>query len=180
MATDLALGRALPCNDQVAGLVAVYFFNFAAPAIDDIAVSATNDITSLDAVSAYKYELKGPNTLVTTFNPSQENGTSFYTQVLTLQLINIPQTLEAELIKMATNRLRIVVQDRNGNAFLCGYREGCNLTSGDMQTGGAHGDFVGANLVFTANEDRLPYRLNGATKTNPFAGMTETVTVVST
>ena len=179
MSNDLTNGRLLPCNDQVGGIVNVYFFNFNAPGIDDISVSSDFLVTSFDTSTAYQWEVKGANLLDNTINSSQANGTNFVESVLTLQLINIDPTDEAEIMKMAVSRPRIVVQDRNGVARLMGYREGCNLTAGNITTGTAEGDFVGANLTFTAREKRFPLRLSGATETNPFAGQTETVTVVS-
>lgn len=58
-----------------------------------------------------------------------------------------------------------------------GVDHGCEVTGGTIVTGGAMGDLSGYTLTLNAQETLPANFLEGATAANPFAGMTDTVTV---
>ena len=86
MACDfITTGRAEPCKDSVGGVRAVYFS-------DDFGV-VTYDVTDTDVITAvagtpnaYKYEVRGASTYTETVTSSRENGTTYFEEVLELQL----------------------------------------------------------------------------------------------
>ena len=175
MACNISLGYNEPCKDSIAGLTAVYFMNYNT---GSFTLNATDVVTSFPTGSTvYKYELKGTNGYTETVNTSRDNGTTFFSQVLSLQLKKLEATATKELKLLAYGRPKIVVCDRNGNAFLVGKNEGADMTGGTITTGTAYGDLSGYTLQFTGNEVLPANFLSGSTLANPFAGVSNPPTV---
>ena len=176
MACNISLGYNEPCKDSVAGLTAVYFMNFNT---GSFTLDATDVVTSFPSGSTvYKYELKGTNGYTETVNTSRDNGTTFFSQELSLQLKKLTAEATKELKLLAYSRPKIVVADRNGNAFLVGKNEGADMTAGTITTGTAYGDLSGYTMVFTGQEQLPANFLSGSTLANPFAGVSNAPTVV--
>lgn len=154
MACQLTSGRTEPCKDVVGGLQAVYFSNFDAFSFDDITFDGTNDEISAIANTpdAFKYELKGNNDFNETINSSRENGTTFYEQVLTLNLKKLTAKMHKELKLLVANRPKVFVEDNNGNIFLAGAEFGMDVTAGNITRGVAMGDASGYTLTLTGME----------------------------
>lgn len=179
MACDLTLGRLEDCKDQIGGIDAVYFVNFGD--LGTLTVGSDDEITDADGTfSAYKYELKGTNNLEQTINSSRETGTTFFSQVLNLQLKKLSKEQNKELKLMAWGRPHVVVADRNGNAWLVGQVRGAEVTGGTIVTGSAMGDLAGYTINLTADEPTPAAAINGAVVDDPFAGWsgaTDTIVV---
>jgi hypothetical protein len=177
MACDITLGRKEPCKDSVGGIKAVYFINYGditGLAYDD---TDTDVIDDLGALTAYKYELKGANSLEETANTSRENGTNFWEQVVTAILKKKDAQTNKEMKLLAYGRPHIVVEDYNGTAVIVGLEHGAEVAV-NTSTGAAMGDLNGYTITATAQE-RVPANfLKDAVKDNPFAGLGSTVTVV--
>jgi len=78
---------------------------------------------------------KNTSSLTQTVNASVENGTVFYTQVLSL-VLNKPVVADiVELTNLAKGRLGILVQDNNDNYFVMGHTRGAELTGGSLLPG---------------------------------------------
>ena len=71
----------------------------------------------------------------------------------------------------------MVIEDYNGNAFMMGLEHGADVSGGTIVTGAAMGDLSGYTLTLTAQELKPANFLEGATSANPFAGLSNTVTV---
>ena len=176
MPCNISLGYNEPCKDSVAGLTAVYFMNFNT---GSFTLNATDVVTAFPSGSTvYKYELKGTNGYTETVNTSRDNGTTFFSQELSLQLKKLTAEATKELKLLAYSRPKIVVADRNGNAFLVGKNEGADMTTGTITTGTAYGDLSGYTMVFTGQEQLPANFLSGSTLANPFAGVSNAPTVV--
>ena len=176
MPCNISLGYNEPCKDSVAGLTAVYFMNFNT---GSFTLNATDVVTSFPSGSTvFKYELKGTNGYTETVNTSRDNGTTFFSQELSLQLKKLTAEATKELKLLAYSRPKIVVADRNGNAFLVGKNEGADMTAGTITTGTAYGDLSGYTMVFTGQEQLPANFLSGSTLANPFAGVSNAPTVV--
>ena len=176
MACNISLGYNEPCKDSVAGLTAVYFMNFNT---GSFTLNATDVVTAFPTGSTvYKYELKGTNGYTETVNTSRDNGTTFFAQVLSLQLKKLTAEATKEFKLLAYGRPKIVVADRNGNAFLVGKDYGADMTAGTITTGTAYGDLSGYTLEFTGQEALPANFLSGSTVANPFAGVSNAPTVV--
>jgi hypothetical protein len=176
MPCNISLGYNEPCKDSVAGLTAVYFMNYNT---GSFTLNATDVVTAFPSGSTvYKYELKGTNGYTETVNTSRDNGTTFFSQVLSLQLKKLTAEATKELKLLAYGRPKIVVADRNGNAFLVGRLEGADMTAGTITTGVAYGDLSGYTMEFTGQEQLPANFISGSTLANPFAGVSNAPIVV--
>tara|TARA_R110001592_G_C13142062_1_gene747404 strand:+ start:1765 stop:2301 length:537 start_codon:yes stop_codon:yes gene_type:complete len=178
MACDLTAGRQEVCKESVGGLQAVYFINFVSgstftrPSDGEV----TGDFSTL---TAYKYELKGTSAYTETVNSSRENGTTFFSQELTLNLKKLTNEMTTELKTLAYGRPQIVVHTNAGDALLVGQDRGADLTAGTIQTGGGLGDLYGYSVSMTGEEQLPAGFISGSTVDNPFAAVTAPTIVTS-
>lgn len=170
MACEISLGRIEKCKDATGGLKAVYFVNWG-----DI-TGVTYDETNTDAIeavvgspSAYKYELKGNSSFEQAITSSRENGTTFFEQTLNLTLKKLSIVDHKQIKLLSYGRPQVVVEDNNGNLFLCGLEHGMEVSGGTIVTGAAMGDLSGYTLTLTGQE---PVPANFLTTTLTSAGFT--------
>lgn len=176
MACNLTQGRQEVCKESVGGLQGVYFLNFTTGSFTK---NASGEVTALPSGSTvYYYELKGTSAYTETVNSSRENGTTFFSQELTLNLKKLTNEMTTQLKLMAYGRPQIVVWTKQGDALLVGETEGADLTAGTINTGGAMGDLYGYSATFTGQEQLPAAFLSGSTTTNPFAGLSAQPTIV--
>lgn len=161
MSCDIANGRLEACKDSISGLLNIYFVNYGDMTTEDVTYgTGANDevitaITPASPISLYKYELKGANGFEQTIQTSRDNGTTFYEQVLTVQLKTQNAATTKQVKLLAAGRPRIIVETRNHQFFMVGLDQGADLTAGSISSGTAMGDFNGYSLTFTAME-KLP------------------------
>jgi len=183
MATcSLTLGRQEVCKESVGGIQGVYFMNYPSssydPAFTDNA--STGYITAFPSGSVvYYYQLKGTSAYQETVNSSRENGTTFFSQELTLNLKKLTAEMTTQLKTLAYGRPVAIVWTTNGDALVAGLTKGMDLTAGTIQTGAGLGDLYGYSVTMTGLEPLPAQFLSGSTATNPFAGMGNAPTVVS-
>lgn len=177
MACDLSAGRNVPCKDVVGGVSAVYFVDFGG--LGAITESADEVTDMAGTFSAYKYIVKGANSLEQAVTSSQDNGTTFFEQTLTL---NLPKLTKEDMVQfklMAYGRPHCVIVDNNGNALLAGKEHGLTVSAGSITTGAAFADMSGTTLTLSGSEKLPSNFIAGATAANPFAGMSSaTATIV--
>ena len=176
MACNITAGRNEVCKDSIGGLQGVYFLNYTTGSFTK---NANGEVTALPTGSTvYYYELKGNSSYQETVNSSRDNGTTFFSQELTLNLKKLTNEMTTQLKVLAYGRPQIIVWTQNGDSLLVGEKEGADLTAGTIQTGGAIGDLYGYSSTFTGQE-RLPAAfLSGSTVSNPFAGLSAQPTIV--
>jgi len=176
MACNINLGRNEVCKDSVGGLQGVYFLNFTTGSFTK---NGDGEVTALPSGSTvYYYELKGNSSYTETVNTSRDNGTTFFSQELTLNLKKLTNEMTTQLKLLAYGRPQIVVWTMNGDALLVGEKEGADMTAGTIQTGGAMGDLYGYSAVFTGQEKLPASFLSGSTTSDAFAGLTAQPTIV--
>ena len=127
-------------------------------AIDD--VTNLGEVADSSAAATFVYwDLpKNTSSLTQTVNASIENGTVYYTQVLTMTVNNVLGADLDEIADMGKGRLSIVVEDVNGNFLVMGHENGCILSGGTGQLGTTMADLNGFSLEFTAEEvDAAPF-----------------------
>lgn len=154
MACDVNLGRLEPCKDSVGGIIAIYINGAYTSGLLDTATfeATTNEIEGFaTALTFYKFDLKGANGFEQTNENSRENGTSFFTQTGTVVLKKQDKTTTAQLKLLSYGRPQIIFQDYNGNYFLAGIENGCEVQV-NTATGQAMGDLNGYNLTITGTE----------------------------
>ena len=156
MNCDISRGRLEECAESVGGINAVYFVNNG-----DLGV-VTYESTNTDVVlevsgtpSAYKFDVRGASTYTETPTKSRENGTTFFEQVLELQLPKLTKEDHKTVKLLCYNSPHIIIEDNNGNLFLSGLEYGMDVSGGSIVTGGAMGDMSGYTLSFTGQE-KLP------------------------
>ncbi len=163
MACNLTTGRtAYPCTDSIGGLDYVEFADYHTLTISGsyTSGSVTYDVANTDVITAfngsptwYKYEL---NSTACNFTQnivsSEDNGTAYYEQVLTLSLQKLDKATHKELKLMVWGKPHVRIHDRNGNIFIMGLTKGAKVTGGSIATGGAAGDLNGYTLTLTAME----------------------------
>lgn len=155
MACSLTSGRSLPCKSAVGGLKTVYFADFGT--LGTATISA-GEITALSGITSwYQYDIKGNSSLETAINSSRENGTTFYTQTLSLTLTYLDKATQEEIKLLAHARPHIAIEDYNGNFFLVGLENGAEVTGGTIVSGAAMGDLSGFTLTFEGMEKAPAY-----------------------
>ena len=169
MACNLTLGRNEPCKDSVGGIATVYFCNYTS---SFGAITGSNDtglITSIPTGSiVYAYDLKGNSSYTETVNTSRDNGTTFFSQELVLNLKKLSNEMTTQLKLMAYGRPQIFIHTMAGDTLLVGQREGADVTAGTIQTGAALGDLYGYSVTFTGQEQFPAPFVSGSTYGNPF------------
>jgi len=179
MSCDLSAGRNVPCRDSVGSIHAVYFIDFG----DLGTVSLTSDeVTDVSGTFfAYKYLVKGANSLEQAVTASTENGTVFFEQTLTLNLQKLTKEDMVQLKLLSFGRPHCVVEDMNGNFVLAGKDHGMSVSGGSITTGAAMGDMSGiSSLTLVANEKLPANFISGATQADPFGtSITGACTVVA-
>jgi len=177
MACNLSAGRNEVCKDSIGGLAGVYFLNFTTGSFTK---NGSGEVTAFPSGSTvYYYQLKGTSAYTETVNSSRENGTTFFSQELVLNLKKLTNEMTTQLKLLAYGRPQIIVATMNGDAFLVGKNEGADLTAGTIQTGGALGDLYGYSVTFTGMEQFPASFLSGSTTTNALGGLTANYTVVT-
>ena len=176
MACNLTQGRQEVCKESVGGLSGVYFINYTTGSFTK---NGSGQVTALPTgTTVYYYELKGNSSYTETVNSSRDNGTTFFSQELVLNLKKLTNEMTTQLKLMAYGRPQIVVWTMNGDALLVGEREGADVTAGTISTGGAMGDLYGYSVTFTGQEQLPDAFLSGSTTTSPFAGLSVQPTIV--
>lgn len=171
MSCNLTAGRNEPCKESIGGLQGVYFMNFQTGSFSK---DANGQITAFPSGSTvYYYELKGTSAYTETVNTSRENGTTFFSQEVTLNLKKLTNEMTTQLKLMAYGRPQVAVHTKNGETLLIGEQEGADVTAGTIQTGGGLGDLYGYSVTLTGQEKLPAPFISGSTVSDPFAALTD-------
>jgi hypothetical protein len=180
MSCNLSAGRNEVCKDSIGGIAGVYFVNFTGSLSNVTNGESDALVETLPAgLTAYYYELKGNSSYTENVNSSRDNGTTFFSQELVLNLKKLTNEMTTQLKLMAWGRPQIFVHTMNGDTLLVGQREGADLTAGTIQTGAAIGDLYGYSATFTGQEPFPAAFISGSTFQNPFGAVTNPPTIVS-
>lgn len=182
MSCDITHGRVEQCKDSVSGLKAIYIINFDELNEDSAVFDTTTDLEDqldtwipVDTVSPlniYKYELKSTaNALNTKINPSRDNGTTFFTQELVVNLKRQDVVTHKQVKLLSYGRPRIIARSMTDQFFLLGFAQGCDVSAGTIGTGAALGDFNGYQLTFTAEEELPPLFIDCNKEEDPTTGL---------
>ena len=122
MACNLTIGRNEPCKDSIGGLDSVYFVNYTS---GSLATSSQADTDALieslpTGLTVYQYQLKGNSSYTETVNSSRDNGTTFFSQELVLNLKKLTNEMTTQLKLMAYGRPQIFVHTSAGDTLLVG------------------------------------------------------------
>lgn len=162
MACDISRGRLEPCKDKVGGIAKVYFVNNGD--LGDIGYDVT-DTDVIDTVSgtpsAYEFVVRGASTYTGTPTSSRENGTTYFEQVLELQLPQLTKEDHKTIKLLSYGHPHVIIEDNNGNFMLAGLEYGMDVTGGSVVTGSGMGEFSGYTLTLSGME-KVPANFLGA------------------
>jgi hypothetical protein len=180
MSCQLSAGRNEVCKESVGGLSGVYFVNFTGSLANITDGDSDALISTLPTgLTAYFYDLKGTSAYTETVNSSRENGTTYFSQELTLNLKKLTNEMTTQLKLIARGRTQVFVHTMQGDTLLVGQREGADLIGGTIQTGAAMGDLYGYSIQLQANEQFPASFISGSTFGSPFGGVTNPPTIVN-
>jgi len=171
-------GFQINCKEAIGGIKAIYLGEYATFANDATIDGTSNLVTALPTGSVYEFELpKHTGSFTEEAAISIENGTVFYTQTIVCSFHGMSAARALQLQNIAKGRNVLFVQDNNDNIWMCGYKDGVEVTAFTTTTGTAKGDMVGYTVTVTGEEKDKAYLLDQDTGDNPFEDFA-TVTVV--
>jgi len=163
MACSITNGREWQCKEQTGGIVAVYFANFGEltglTVADGAIASGLDTAVGGGKATLYKFALpKDTANLSDVLNVSTENGTVEAEQTLEITLHKLQAADRNKIRLIATGRPHVIVEDRNGNNLLLGFKRGVDVTSATAQTGTAGTDLSGYTISMVGKEkEQAPY-----------------------
>jgi hypothetical protein len=176
MPCNLSAGRQEVCKESIGGIQGVYFVNYTTGSFTK---NGSGEVTAVPSGSVlYFYQLKGSSAYTETVTTSRDNGTTFFSQELILNLKKLTNEMTTQLKLMAYGRPQIIVWTNNGDALLVGEQLGADVTAGTIQTGAALGDLYGYSVTFTGMEKLPAAFLSGSSTTNALGGLTANYSVV--
>ena len=176
MPCNLSAGRQEVCKESIGGIQGVYFVNYTTGSFTK---NGSGEVTAVPSGSVlYFYQLKGSSAYTETVTTSRDNGTTFFSQELVLNLKKLTNEMTTQLKLMAYGRPQIFVHTSAGDTLLVGQREGADVTGGTIQTGAALGDLYGYSVTFTGLEPFPAPFVSGSTFGSPFGAMANQPTIV--
>ena len=163
MACNLTAGIQLGCRDNTGGLATLWITDYTN--VTSITSNTGDTITAISGTGTfYEFQLiRTSSQLTETVNASLENGTVFYQGEIVTYFNKLGQDKRNILKTLAqSQRLAIVVEDNNGQYFLCGQTYGCFISAGTSVTGKALGDANGYNMTFQYLEPNPMNQLSGS------------------
>ena len=171
MSCDLTSGRLLDeCLVGRAGIKTLFYTKLADFQTLTSITETGGEITSLGAVAIdiFRFEMADNVGLFDqAVNASQENGTSFVAQNLTLTLFNILPADLADLNNLKVGSWVIWTLDFQDNIRMFGRYNGANANGGSETSGTAAGDKKGLDMTFMAEENDYAVFMQAFT-TTPF------------
>lgn len=162
MATcNLTAALALDCLDNVGGLKNLWIssnFDYTSITADN-----TDGITAVSGGTGTFYQVEIPKSgasFTENFNVSEENGTAFFEQTVTIPVQKLSSAKREQIQLIAYNRAtRVVVEDNNGVYWLIGLERGCTLTAGTTTSGANVGEASAYNFTLSAQEKEMMYQV---------------------
>lgn len=168
MACLMTTGRKLACKDAVGGIRAIYFADYGTLGTATIALGIVTAFSGT-AYTLFKYDVKSASGLSQTITSSDETGTTFYAQSLTVVLTKLDALTQQELQKLIVGRAHAFIEDNNGNFLAVGMTRGTNVT-GTITTGVALGDLNGYTLTVMGEEPLMSQFVTSSLVTTKIAG----------
>jgi len=157
MACDLSNGRLLDeCLVGRAGIKTLFFAKLNDFRALTGITESDGEITDLgaDSITIHRFEMAdNVGNFEQAVNASQENGTVFVAQTLTLTMFNIKPADLADLNAMKKGRFVIFAMDFQNKIRVFGRYNGATANGGSEASGTAAGDKKGLDMTFIAEEN---------------------------
>jgi len=166
MACDITQGFTLDCNDSNAGLDKIFIANGPVQSITETAGTITAITVGGSALTPsdfFEFEVpRQTSSFTETINVSNENGTVFYDQALTMVFNKMEASKRDQILLMAQNNEMVVVfKDNNAKYFSVGIERGAYMTAGTSTSGVAYGDRNGYELTISGMEASPSFEVTG-------------------
>jgi len=167
MACDITSGFTLDCNDSNGGIDKIFIANGPVESITEAAgtISAiTVGGSALTPSDFFAFEVpRQTSSFTETINVSNENGTVFYDQALTMILNKMEAAKRDQILLLSQNNEMVVVfKDNNSKYFSVGIQRGAYMTAGTSVSGTAYGDRNGYELTFSGMEEQPAFEVTGS------------------
>ncbi len=167
MACDITSGFTLDCNDSNGGIEKIFIANGPVESITEAAgtISAiTVGGSALTPSDFFAFEVpRQTSSFTETINVSNENGTVFYDQALTMILNKMEAAKRDQILLLSQNNEMVVVfKDNNSKYFSVGIQRGAYMTAGTSVSGVAYGDRNGYELTFSGMEEQPAFEVTGS------------------
>jgi len=162
--SNLTAGFTLDCDDSNGGVEKIFIANGPVQSItasSGVVTAITVGGSALTPSDFFTFEVpRQTSSFTETATVSQENGTLFFDQALTMVFNKMEATKRNELLLMgqATNMV-VVFKDNNGVYWSVGLERGAYMTSGSTTSGTAYGDRNGYEIVISGAELEPTYEI---------------------
>lgn len=165
--SNLTAGFTLDCNDSNGGIDKIFIANGPVESITEAAgvvTAITVGGSALTPSDFFEFEVpRQTSSFTETINASQENGTVFYDQALTMVFNKMEATKRNQILLMAEATSMVVVfKDANGKYFSVGLERGAYTTAGTATSGTAYADRNGYELTISGTEAAPSYEITGS------------------
>ena len=157
MACDISSGRTVKCK-TVGGAKNIYFINYISDFRNDITtIGVPFNINGISPTpTAYKFELRGSQSMTTNNDSTRDNGTNFYSSTGTFKLGNVDTAADSLLYTLSNGTPHLLVEGFDGMLYLYGVGNGCDV-SVNRNMGATMGDGTNYELTVTALEIHPAY-----------------------
>ena len=167
MACNITAGVTLDCVDQNGGIEKIFIANGPAESFTESAGTITAITVGGSALTPsdfFEFEVpRQTSSFTETINVSQENGTLFYDQALTMILNKRDAAVRDQILLLSQNNEMVVVfKDNNGKYWSVGVARGAYMTAGTNVSGVAYGDRSGSELTFSSMEEQPSFEVTGS------------------
>ena len=165
--SNLTAGFTLDCNDSNGGIDKIFIANGPVESISETAGLVTAITVGGSALTPSDFfEFVVPrqtSSFTETINASQENGTVFYDQALTMVFNKMEATKRNQILLMAEATSMVVVfKDNNGKYFSVGLEKGAYTSAGSATTSVAYGDRNGYEITISGTETAPSFEITGS------------------
>jgi hypothetical protein len=160
----LTSGFTSDCLEGAGGVKEVFFQNWEDFSAGITFDGTTGEVDALPEATLYRYvPLKNSASWSDAAVPSQENGTLFFTQTITLRLSGLSMAKRNEILNLSKAKVIAFVRTMQDQIWIIGRQTGLYLSTGTSGTGAARGDFNGYELTMTADEPLMAEKLEAYT-----------------
>lgn len=165
--SNLTAGFLNLCNDSTGGIEKIFIANGPVESITETAgeiTAITVGGSALVPADFFVFETPRQSSSITeTTTVSQENGTLFFDQQLTMVFNKMEATKRDQLLLMAqATNMVVVAKDGNGKYWSIGVERGAFLVSGSATSGTAYGDRNGYEIVIGGLEASPIFEVDSA------------------
>ena len=165
--SNLTAGFTLDCNDSNGGIDKIFIANGPVQSITESAGTITAITVGGSALTPsdfFEFEVpRQTSSFTETINVSQENGTVFYDQALTLIFNKMEASKRDQILLMAqATDMVVVFKDNNAKYFSVGIERGAFMTAGSSVSGTSYSDRNGYELTISGMEEAPSYEVTGS------------------